>query len=252
MEKNWTREEIKAYYAGIRYSDYPLVFWQRILPYLEECSSLSDIGCGPGAFCLQALEAGLRVQAIDINYKNLQALEEQVAKRGKTRNCRFLYGDWLEVPALKTDVSVCAYSLGGNIGTSAGLKKILDITERVAFLIIPYDGHHADFRSEELYEKFGIKLPEFQSSYKKYIQMLQQWELKIKYESVEYDFGVPFVKENLGDYAIFLQEKLGLPGRKDVIASITTHINKWAMEKNGRPWLPNPKKGVMITCWKEV
>ncbi len=75
--KEWTDLQILNYYLGLKYSDYPGVFWEKMKPDIAGCTTLIDIGCGPGAFALKAAEAGFNVLAVDINKKSLEALKKQ-------------------------------------------------------------------------------------------------------------------------------------------------------------------------------
>ena len=104
MVKDWSDRQIDVYFAGIDSSDYPAIFWERMKPWLRGCSSILDIGCGPGAFTLKALDEGFYVQAVDINEKNLQALETRIKKKGYPQKCTLLRGDWLENPERRMPV----------------------------------------------------------------------------------------------------------------------------------------------------
>lgn len=243
--KEWTDLQILNYYLGIRSSDYPGIFWEKMKTEIEGCRTLIDIGCGPGAFAIKAVEDGFYVQAVDINKKNLEALEKQMKYSG-LNNLKTIYGNWLDVRVEKNDVAVCAYSFGGEIGTLEGIRKIIDVTKEAAFFISPYDTIQTDFLSKDLYRESGIEPPVFGGNYQDLLQLFTILKEDVKYETVEYDFGMPLEsKEEINDCAIYLSEKLGLPSSE----LVKEHLQKIITMKNGIYWVPNPRKSTMI-IWK--
>lgn len=244
-DKEWTDAQIANYYLGVRYSDYPRIFWDKMKPVMAGSASLVDIGSGPGAFALMAAEAGLRVQAVDLNRKNLEALAGQAGDAGLT-NIQTIYGSWLSVAVGKSDVAVCAYSFGGEIGTRAGIRKIIGAARKAAFLIAPYDTVQTDFLSEALYERSGLPPPEFSGSYRDLLRLLADLGEEVSHETVTYDFGMPLGSwAEIGRCAVYLSEKLGLPSREPV----REHLHKIITVRDGMLWVPNPRKSTMIT-WK--
>lgn len=246
IKRVWTKDQIENYYLGIRYSDYPYIFWEKIQLQITNCKTLTDIGCGPGAFAIKAAESGLDVQAVDINKKHLQALECYIRKFNLKR-IKLINGEWPNVDVKKSDVSICGYSLGGEIGTPNGIKKVLDITNKIAFFIIPYYKDQTDFSSKELYEKFGIKPPQFGRCFKETLEIFgEQLNEEITFDIIENDFGMPIENMNsLPYYSKYLCEKLGIPD----IEAMKKHLKKIIFIKNGRPWIPNYRKSVML-IWK--
>ena len=244
--KEWSEQQITYYYLGIRHSDYPEVFWQKMKPVIKNYKTLIDIGCGPGAFALKAAESGFQVQAVDISKKNLDALKMQV-KLLRLNNVNTIPGDWVDVQVEKNDVSVCAYSFGDTIGTLEGIKKIIDLTNEVAFFITPYETLQTDFLSEKLYHKSGIEPPSFKGNYQDILNIFNYLHEDVSLETVEYDFGMPLnSKEELNSCAVYLGEKLGIPS----VGLVEEHLQKIAgRKKNGMYWVPNPRKSTMIT-WR--
>ncbi|MDO9535036.1 MAG: class I SAM-dependent methyltransferase [Bacillota bacterium] len=241
--KEWTDKQILNYYLGVKYSDYPKIFWEKMKPEIAGCKTIIDIGCGPGAFALKAVEANFNVQAVDINKKSLEALKKQT--RG-LKNLKTIYGNWLEVEVEKSDAAICAYSFGGEIGTLEGIRKIIDVTEEAAFFIASYDTIQTDFLSKELYRESGIEPPVFRGNYQDLLQLFAILKEEVQYETVEYDFGMPLdSKEEINDCAVYLSEKLGLPSRE----LVKEHLKKIITMKNGIYWVPNPRKSTMI-IWK--
>jgi SAM-dependent methyltransferase len=243
--KEWTDEQILNYYLGIEHSDYPRVFWEAMRPHLDGCTSLIDIGCGPGAFALAAARDGFHVQAVDISKKNLDALQGRIKELG-LKKVKLIYGDWLEVEAEKSDVAVCAYSFGGTIGTARGLKKIFEIAGKAAFLISPYSSVQTDFLTEELYVKMGIAPPSFSGDYRDLLHLLQNQGKEVECKIIEYDFGMPLAsRDELDNCVFYMGEKLGLPPT-DLLKE---HLQKIITTRNGLCWVPNPRKSAMI-IWK--
>lgn len=244
---NWTEQQIRGYFDGLRYSDYPFVFWEKMRSHLAGCCTLTDVGCGPGAFALKALEEGFAVQAVDINEKNLEALAEQVKQREFENMCRIIHGDWLEVKVEKSDVTVCAYSMGGRIGTPEGIKRIIAKTKKAAFFITPCEGEQTDFCSQSLYKEVGLKPPYFKGDHRDIVNILEADGHKVQSEIIEYDFGLPLKENEYIDTVHFLAEKLDIPS----IRLVEEHIKRIRTVRNGMHWIPNPRTSAMITYIKE-
>lgn len=244
---DWTDQEIRGYLAGIRLSDYPHVFWREMLPFMSECETITDIGCGPGAFTLKALAGGFDVQAVDKNKKNLKVLAEEIHKKGWIKRCRFLQGDWLEVEPVRSDASVIAYSCSGSIGSRTGIEKIFRLTEKVVFFIGPAEKKYTDFATAGLYKKIGQDPPAFQSDYTQVAEDLDKMGVKTGIKLIEYDFGLPLENGDIKGGAIYLANKL----RIKEVSEVEKHLRKIITSRHGLPWIPNPKKSVLITCAKE-
>ncbi|NLW07985.1 MAG: methyltransferase domain-containing protein [Clostridia bacterium] len=240
--RDWTDQQIKYYYEGIKHSDYPRLFWQKMQPFMEGARTLTDIGCGPGAFALEAAAAGFQVQAVDINGKNLRALAGQAEARGLA-NIELIHGDWLEVTVAESEVTVCAYSFGGNIGTRAGIEKLLATTRELAFLISPCEKVRTDFLSAELYQKMGIAPRTFSGDHREILQIFSELQQQVEFEIVAYDFGMPLAsKDEIKSCAVYLSDKLELPD----VQLVEAHIRDILTVKDGLYWLPNPKKSAFI------
>ncbi len=243
--KEWTDEQIEGYYLGIESSDYPAVFWERMKPALSACKTLLDLGSGPGAFALKALEIGLRVQAVDRSRKNLNALRKKV---GNSPALELIHGCWPEVEVGKSDATVCAYSFGGGIGTPEGIKKIIDRTEKIAYFITPADKVQTDFMSEELYARAGIEPPSFGGDCRDLLRIFGALKREVEWETVTYDFGMPLKNEKeIGPCAVYLADKLGLPDP----ALLLEHLHRIVTMRHGACWVPNPRNSALITWRKE-
>lgn len=241
--KEWTREQIKNYYLGIEFSDYPAVFWERMEPVLVECETLTDIGCGPGAFALKALEAGLRVQAVDFSHKNLAALQK---KAGDAPGLKLIYGCWPEVKVEKSDATVCAYCFGGEIGTQEGIGKVIAQTDKVAFFIAPAGTTQTDFMSRELYQQAGLEPPSFSGDYQDLLHIFTHLNEEVEWETISYDFGMPLKNKNeIESCAVYLADKLGLPDP----VRLREHLQQITTIRHGTCWVPNPRQSGIIT-WR--
>lgn len=248
MMRDWSDQEINAYYEGIRHSDYPAVFWERMLPLLEGCKVIIDVGCGPGAFTLKALEAGLRVQAVDSSIKNLQALKAKVEVQGISERCHTFHNDWLEAEVDESDVSVAAYSFAGSIGSPEGLRKIADKSRKAVFFIIPYEKKKVEFSSEPLYEKLGIAPPSYGSHWYEVIGEIfiacRSRLKKATLDVLEYDFGIPLHGNGTHECALFLCRKMGL----EAVTLMEKHVDRIKAVRNGIWWVPNLRKSVLVSC----
>ncbi|MFA7468833.1 MAG: class I SAM-dependent methyltransferase, partial [Desulfotomaculaceae bacterium] len=233
---------------GVVHSDYPAVFWERMLLLLEDCQVINDIGCGPGAFALKALEAGLRVQAVDANRKNLQALKAKAEELQLDGKCDFFHHDWLEAEVDEADASVAAYSFAGSIGSPAGLMKIVNTSRKAAFFIIPYELEKLEFLSGPLYKQLGIMPPCFSKPWPEAVaEILTACHAKLQQATIdvlEYDFGIPLHKHDTHACALFLSRKMGL----EAVELLEEHIEKIKIVRNGSTWVPNPRKSVLVTC----
>lgn len=240
--KDWTDQQIKNYYLGIKYSDYPRVFWKEMKPFLKDCKSIMDIGCGPGAFALKALEKEFDVYGIDKNKKHLDSLEKASKKFG-VKNLHIFHDSWLKINCKASDASICAHSLGEEIGTSQGIEKVLNFTKKVAFFITPFENVQTDFFSQALYKELKIKPRVYSKGYKDILEIFNQLKEKVQYSTIAYDFGMPFDKEiGIKGNAMYLAEKLGIPYDK----SIEQHMKKILIEKKEMLWIPNIKKSILI------
>jgi len=249
--KEWTDEQINSYIMGVKYSDYPRVFWRKMSESLNGCLSLLDVGCGPGAFALKAAEHGMSVQAVDISEKNINALRN-ISKEMGLDNVTPILGNWLEVEIEKSDVSVSAYSFAQEIGTTEGIKRILQNTKKIAFFITPYSKIQTDFLSRELYEKLNVNPPQFSGDHSDLLTIFKKLNQPVKYEVMEYDFGMPLMdykEDTLEKCARYLAEKLQLNKGSKSLELIKSHLKNIITVKNGFYWVPNPRKSVMIT-WR--
>ncbi len=241
---DWTEEQIIHYLEGIKHSDYPAVFWQRMLPYLNGCRTLTDIGSGPGAFALKAAENGFNVQAVDSSRKSLEVIEKQAFDQSSGK-IKTIHGNWPDVDLEQSDVTVCAYSFGGEIGTSPGIAKIFDLTGQVIFFISPVNKVQTDFLSSELYAEEGIKPPEFKSNHHDLVDLLNGLNIKFSVEIVSYDFGFPIKnRSETEEIALYLADKLGLSS----VEQVKKHLQKIIAYRNNLLWVPNPRTSALITC----
>lgn len=241
--KDWTDQQISTYYTGIQKSDYPKVVWNKIKPQIKSCSTLQDIGCGPGAFSLAAAADGFNVKSIDISNKSLESLKKRAENLG-LNNIRTVCGDWLELETGKSEVSVCSYCFGGAIGTVEGIKKVLDSTTNTAFFISPCEKVKIDFLTKDLFAVTGIEPLAFKDF--SLLEVFKKLGYSVESDTIKFDFGMPLVdKENVRDTAVFLCDKLNFPYE----GLMAKHIKKIMMAKNGLCWLPNPKKAKIIT-WR--
>jgi SAM-dependent methyltransferase len=242
--KDWTADQIQYYLEGIKYSDYPSVFWRYMQPLIEGYQTFLDVGSGPGAFALKALEEGFLVQAVDSSRKSLEALEYQAGTQNKNR-LKTICGNWPDVDADQCDTAVCAYSFGGSIGTEQGIAKIFDLTRSSVFFITPVDKIQTDFLSEKLYQLEGLNPPLFKGNYKDLTGILDKFQIDYDLEILSYDFGFPLRKLSaIDDCALFLTEKLGLVS----YTLVKEHLNKIITERNRLLWVPNPRRSALITC----
>ena len=241
----WTQEQINNYYLGIKYSDYPSVFWEKIQPQISGFTSFIDIGCGPGAFAIKASEAGLDVQAVDLNKKHLKALKIYIDKFN-LKEVKIINGEWPDVDIRRSDVSVCGYSLGGKIGTISGIEKILNNTNKLAFFIVPHDNEQTDFMSKDLYKQLKIQPPQFGGSYIDTLEIFDKLNENVTFEIIENDFGMPINNKNdIIKFTEYLCDKLGIPD----IELMKDNIEENIIVRNGLLWIPNLRKSAMIT-WK--
>lgn len=240
----WTARQLQAYYQGLEHSDYPQVFWEKIRRKAAPAATLADIGCGPGAFALKALDEGFFVQAVDSSRQHLLALEGR-AGEGKKEKLKLIAADWLEARIMSSEITVCAYSLGGNIGSPAGIKKTLMVTTKKAFFITPWKKRQYEFLSEGLYREMGVMPEAYEKSGADLLAIFSSLGEEVEVEIVDFDFGIPLkaTGDERRETALFLCEKLGLPS----LDLMLKHIDAIASTRAGLPWLPNPKRAAFIT-----
>ncbi len=240
---DWSDEQIQYYFNGIEWSEYPQKLWNVMQLQCGDCSTMLDIGSGPGAFALIGAASGLSAWAVDTKLKSLRALEKrayELCLEGITT----VAGSWPDVDVPACDLAVCSYSFGGEIGTRRGLAKILEKTNKVAFLVCPYSRFQTDFLSETLYEEAGLEPPAFEGSYSDLLHTLAELGAHCSVQIVDYDFGFSLPEEKcLEKAAQFLADKLGLPDRQKVRA----HLERIVRRKNGMLWVPNPRKSALLT-----
>ncbi|MDI6601965.1 MAG: class I SAM-dependent methyltransferase [Thermoanaerobacteraceae bacterium] len=218
---------------------------------IKGCCSVIDIGCGPGAFALKAAQNGMVVQAVDINKKNLDALNNK-CREMCLENITTIFGNWLDIEVKKADVCISAYSFAGDIGTIDGIEKILQHSDKIAFFISPYEKIKTDFLSKDLYRKIGKTPPAFSGDYIDLLRIFSELEQPVKFEVIEHDFGMPLENDNedtLEKCALYLCEKLELDMGSNLLELMREHLRNIITIKNGMYWVPNPRKSVMIT-WR--
>jgi SAM-dependent methyltransferase len=240
----WTDDQIVHYLDGIRHSDYPDVFWTLIQPHLGDCTSLIDIGSGPGAFAIKALKKGFNVQAVDASRKSLDAFEKEAAglNLGKLK---MVCGNWPYVDAEPCDVAICAYSFGGDIGTPMGVAKIFKTAKKAVFFISPVEKTQLDFLSKELYEAELIEPPLFKGASQELKDILEQLKISYHVSEVTYDFGFPLNSwSELDRCTLFMADKLGLSNTD----RIKEHLKKNITRHHNLLWVPNPRRSALITC----
>ncbi|HJO94665.1 MAG TPA: class I SAM-dependent methyltransferase [Victivallales bacterium] len=237
----WSKNDIFFYYLGMKYSEYPKKIWERIKKENQGLSSILDIGCGPGAFSLPALEDTCKVQAIDINQDHLSALENRCSN---IKNLTLVHSDWTDAQVNKADITICAYSLSSNIKSTQGIKKIINYTKNTAYFISFINQEKTDFLSESLIQKLSITPKRYPSSNSDLESLFRGLRGKTTVETIEYDFGIPYLENvSLGKYVDFISRKTGISDSKVIKA----HIRNIIVKKNGISWIPNPKKSLFIT-----
>jgi SAM-dependent methyltransferase len=245
-KREWTDAQVDHYLEGIKHSDYPALFWQRMLPYLKGggCRTVMDIGSGPGAFALRAAEDGFIVQAVDSSRKSLDVLETE-ASGFAAGAIKTICGNWPDVIVDHCDAAICAYSFGGDIGTSRGISEIFKVTGRVIFFISPVEKTQVDFLSRELYEGEGSSPPEFKGNYHDVMDTLAALKVNYSVETVSHDFGFPLKdRSEIDRCALFLADKLGLSST----GRMKKHLEKIIIDRNNMLWVPNPRVSALITC----
>lgn len=243
--QTWTDEQIKNYYLGIKNSDYPKIFWEKMKISMKTCMSIMDIGCGPGAFALKALEDGFYVYGIDQNEKHLNALRK-ASKDIPSGKLEIINNSWMDVSSIKSDASICAYSLGEGIGSVEGIGKVLKSTKKIAFFIMSYGKVQTDFSSKSLYDKLNVKPRTYSTDYTGILDIFNRLKEEVEYEIITYDFGMPFDEElGIKGNAMYLADKLGLPYSE----LVEEHIRNIMIEKDKILWIPNIKKSVLFT-WR--
>jgi SAM-dependent methyltransferase len=243
-KREWTDAQIEHYLEGIKHSDYPALFWQRMQPYLKGCRTVIDIGSGPGAFALRAAEDGFMVQAVDSSRKILDILEAE-ASDFAAGAVKTICGNWPDVNVEHCDAAICAYSFGGDIGTPLGISKVFEVTGRVVFFISPVEKAQVDFLSRELYVEEGISPPEFKGNYHDVMDTLAALHVNYSVETVSHDFGFPLKDRSERDQcALFLADKLGLSSA----GRLKKHLEKIVTDRNNLFWVPNPRLSALITC----
>lgn len=245
MALDWNEKEMYFYYAGIANSDYPGVIWEKILPHLNNCSSLIDIGCGPGAFTLKALEDGFNVTSVDSNLNSIEVLSREIQKRNLHRNSSIVLSDWNDIKAGKFDVSIAAYCFYGSIGSKEGIEKIISCTNVLAVFILPARLQKSEFFSDELYKKLNMEAPVFNENdtLDNIMEAAKISGKKVSVEEIEYDFGIPCQRQR--DMCVsFLCDKLEIKNRH----IIEEHIRNIKTYRNGMEWLPNIRKSLLIMC----
>jgi SAM-dependent methyltransferase len=243
-KREWTDAQIEYYLEGIKHSDYPALFWQRMQPYLKDCRKVIDIGSGPGAFALRAAEDGFIVQAVDSSRKSMDVLEAK-ASGYAAGAVKTVCGNWPDVNVEHCDAAICAYSFGGDIGTPLGISKVFEVTGRVVFFISPVEKTQVDFLSRELYEEEGISPPEFKGNYHDVTDTLAALHINYSVETISHDFGFPLKdRSEIDKCALFLADKLGLSSA----GRMKKHLEKIITDRNNLLWVPNPRFSALITC----
>ncbi len=89
----------------------------------------SDIGCGTGIFCVEALRRGAVVQAIDISERALEVTQENVKLHCPNGKISFHHLDLQKSPLPKTDVALAMGVTPYVEDISAFLKNILSSSD---------------------------------------------------------------------------------------------------------------------------
>jgi SAM-dependent methyltransferase len=243
MNSSWCDEDIYFYYLGITDSEYPKKIWDRIKNENAKFKKVLDIGSGPGAFALAALNDGYDVQAVDVNEKHLNALKKKNihSDRLKTVNA-----DWLDAVVEKSDISICAYCLSNNIKSSKGIAKIIETTKYSAYFVSFVNTEKTDFLTSDLIKEFGIKPRKYTEGNNDIMELFSNVCGSVAFETVTYDFGVPIIDTvPIDKYAGFISRKTGISD----LSLIKKHIKEITINKNNCLWLPNPKESILIT-WR--
>jgi len=245
--KDWTDEQIQHYYIGTSCSEYPRVFWERIKQRLKHCRDVIDLGCGPGAFALAAVQDGYFVQAVDSNKKQLSALENKMLEWGRNTHCRLINSDWLDAEVEAADAVISAYCFGGSIGCRKGLEKIISKTKKALFFIMPYNDERIDFCGETIFNQLGKKIPVYGDCRKTLdntLENLQSLGIKYDCELIEYDFGINLTYSSVERSTSFIAEKFDF----EMSPMMREYVEDMIVEKDGCRWIPNPKTSVLISC----
>ena len=108
---------------------------------LSGCSTLLDVGCGPGTIALSAAPRLAHVYGLDHSPIMLSAFAENARARGLTTATPILHSwddDWTDVPVC--DVVVASRSTAVP-DLEAAVRKLHTVARRRAYLTYPADGH---------------------------------------------------------------------------------------------------------------
>lgn len=241
----WQDNELKYYYEGTRYGEYPSLIMDRLANSLSGCRSLLDICCGPGAYALWGLEHDWRVTACDMSETALTALKNRAGENRDKLN--IICGDLLEtrLPAADLAVAACCFYQGTE--SEAVLGRMLDLGKKAALFVRHAGPQPCEFGTEGLpafAKKHIWQINDMESNLQK---AADSRGLTLNSFEISCDFGCFY---DPGDKTLlkFISNKSGV---RD-LQLLAARLRQNAVNKPQGLWLPNIKRYNVTWCVKET
>ncbi len=238
---NWTGQSIKWYLESERTTDFYKRSLEILGPYMKDCNSLFDIGCGIGSFALEFAKRGFDVTAIDKSNMAIEVLRERI---------RAMELDSIEAQPIafedfkfnsSYDIILLSYMAG--LVDEANIMKVLQYTRQLVVAILPFDDIKNDFYIRELYYKLGISTLNLkQPNYQEIVDILDRKHIKYDLRIFKAEFGQPF--ENIYEAMFFIYHYFNLP--KERWKDVRDWLNKKLIKKDASLYLPSVRKSAMV------
>lgn len=210
-------------------------------PYLKECKTILDIGCGVGSFSIELAKMGFHTTAIDKFPLVIESLVER-KRQMKLENLTPLNISFEDFEFNnKYDIILASYMMG--LINENTIDDFLKNTNKHLVLILPYKRIKNDFSISELYGELEIDISNLeQSNYIDIINILDKKNIKYDIEIFKSEFGQSF--KNFEEAILFIYHYFNVP--KKNLRIVIEWLKRKLIIKNNLYYLPNVKESAMI------
>ncbi|RMF95871.1 MAG: class I SAM-dependent methyltransferase [Candidatus Schekmanbacteria bacterium] len=146
----WDERKVEWYDRALEESDYSKKILNIIIPLIQECKTIIDIGAGCGPLSIPLAELGYQVTALEPSPSMINKIRQKAEKK-KLSNMKFLEAKFGEIDAGKHDAAIVANVRKLFVELDDFLKNLESVSPKITILIVGADTKNNKFFFSELY-----------------------------------------------------------------------------------------------------
>jgi len=237
----WNPQSVQWYLESEQNTSFYRKTVEELHPFIHDCKTLLDIGCGIGSFAVEFAKKGYSVTAIDKSSLAVESLMEK-ARLMNLSNLKVINKSFEEfIFDNNYDIVFISYMMG--LVNDNNIIDFLKIANKRLVIVLPFSKIKNDFSINELYTELGVDLKNLeQFNYASMLNILNKRNYKYIIKKVSAEFGQPF--DNIDEAVNFIYHYFKLPVERS--DDVREWLNRKTTYKNGKLFLPNLRESMMI------